>query len=144
MDDYKEYAFCAENKVFFIHKIYVSQDSFKTTCESYEQNPTFIDCTNNPNASLITKGWTFDGENFLSPQEKSDNKPHSIGNHYKYALVSNNKVTSWLMFPKDEPDSIRFKSNLEKNPIILDISNLVNPPKIGWTFDGENFLSNLI
>lgn len=139
MSSYKLFAFCADQKVFFIHKIFHDQPSFKVTCDSYAGSPTFVECTDFPEASLITKDWKFNGEYFLPPDEDLNTCKEEIGNNYKFVLVSEETVTSWIMFPKDEPDSLSFLKNLKKNPVIVDITDLQNPPTVGWTFDGKEF-----
>jgi len=140
MSNYKLFAFCAEQKVFFVHKISDDQPSFESTCDSYSRNPIFIECTDLPEASMITKNWKFDGQNFFPPNNNTNLcEAKDIGNNYKYALTSDGIVTSWIMFPKDEPDSLMFLENLKKNPVIIDVTNLENPPKKNWTFDGQNF-----
>lgn len=69
MAETRQFAFVTEGEVFFIHEMSSLQPNYTRLCSAYENNPIFVQCSEDENATLIRSGWTWDGTSFSPPSE---------------------------------------------------------------------------
>jgi len=57
----------------------------------------------------------------------------------RFVFIIDGKVQMKLSFPSDRPDTEMKVIGLNSNPTIVETTNLVEKPSVGWTYDETGF-----
>jgi hypothetical protein len=138
---YNKYAFIVENEIFHFVEISSALPMYEKHKKTLSSNPIFIDVSLMPGASLVQQDWVWSNNIFFDPKNKKtydhflENEPL---NYTKFIAVVDATIEAVISFsPEKQLEIAGFKSN----PKIIEITDLVPTPEIGWIWNGSSFIN---